>query len=165
MWSRKTTWFNGHSTLRVGNLKVGHTTAKFGGHRHRGKGDITWSWRDDITRTCLISLIWAKSPGCTCLSNLVMMMINCCGMVDRRKTFSFISSRDHYQRSSPARISDTPRAGFETKFRLCWMKLCSSDNRNTTEPLLWKWTYQFLWLNTLEKVELTDLQFRSPGHG
>ena len=42
------------------------------------------------------------------------MMMNCfCGMVDRRKTFSLISSRDHCQRSSPSRISNTPRAGFE----------------------------------------------------
>ena len=41
-------------------------------------------------------------------------MMNCfCGMVDRRKGFSLISSRDHCQRSSPSRISDTPRAGFE----------------------------------------------------
>ena len=45
---------------------------------------------------------------------MMMMMINCfCGMVDRRKVFSLISSRDHYQRSSPSRISDTPWAGFE----------------------------------------------------
>ena len=36
-----------------------------------------------------------------------------CGMVDRRKAFSLISSRDHCGRSSPSRISDTPRAGFE----------------------------------------------------
>ena len=35
------------------------------------------------------------------------------GMVDRRKVFSLISSRDHSQISSPSRISDTPRAGFE----------------------------------------------------
>ena len=42
------------------------------------------------------------------------MMMNCfCGMVDRRKAFSLISSRDNCQRSSPSRISDTPRAGFE----------------------------------------------------
>ena len=34
-------------------------------------------------------------------------------MVDRRKAFSHISSRDHCQRSSPSRISHTPRAGFE----------------------------------------------------
>ena len=38
-----------------------------------------------------------------------LMMMNCfCGIVDRRKAFSFISSRDHCQRSSPLRISDTP---------------------------------------------------------
>ena len=44
----------------------------------------------------------------------MMMMMNCfCGMVDRRKAFSLISSRDHCQRSSPSRISDTPEAGFE----------------------------------------------------
>ena len=36
-----------------------------------------------------------------------------CGMVDRQKTFSLISSQDHCQRSSPSRISDTPRGGFE----------------------------------------------------
>ena len=41
-------------------------------------------------------------------------LMNCfCGMVDRRKTFSLISSRDHCQRSSPSWISDTSRAGFE----------------------------------------------------
>ena len=41
-------------------------------------------------------------------------LMNCfCGMVDRRKALSLISSRDHCQRSSPSRISDTPRAGFE----------------------------------------------------
>ena len=41
-------------------------------------------------------------------------MMNCfCGMVDRQKAFSLISSRDHCQRSSPSRISDTPQAGFE----------------------------------------------------
>ena len=44
----------------------------------------------------------------------LVMMMNCfCRMVDRRKAFSLISSRDHCQRSSPSRISDTPRAGFE----------------------------------------------------
>ena len=30
-----------------------------------------------------------------------------CGMVDRRKVFSLISSRDHCERSSSSRISDT----------------------------------------------------------
>ena len=46
--------------------------------------------------------------------NSRMMMINCfCGMVDQRQTFSLISSRDHYQRSSPSRIFKTPQTGFE----------------------------------------------------
>ena len=40
-------------------------------------------------------------------------------MVDRRNAFSFISSRDHCQRSSPLRISDMPRAGFEPEQDLC----------------------------------------------
>ena len=44
----------------------------------------------------------------------MVKMINCfCGMVDRRKVFRLISSRDLCQRSSPSRISDTLRAGFE----------------------------------------------------
>ena len=42
---------------------------------------------------------------------LMMMMNRFCGMVDRRKVFSLISSRDHCQKFSPSRISDT--AGFE----------------------------------------------------
>ena len=45
---------------------------------------------------------------------MMMMMMNCfCGVVDRRKAFSLISSWDHCPRSSPSRISDTPRAVFE----------------------------------------------------
>ena len=39
----------------------------------------------------------------------------CCfgGMVDRWKTFSVVSSRDHCQKSSPSWIPKTPQAGFE----------------------------------------------------
>ena len=45
---------------------------------------------------------------------MMMVMMNCfCGMVNRRKTFGLVSNRDHCQRSSPSRISNTPRAGFE----------------------------------------------------
>ena len=55
-----------------------------------------------------------SNSGTLHLKSSEMMMMNCfCGMVDPRKTFSLISSRDHCQRSSPWRISDTPRAGFE----------------------------------------------------
>ena len=65
-------------------------------------------------------------------------LMNCfCGMVDRRKAFSFISSRDHCQRSSPSRISDTLSRVWtcaEPEFRLSWMKFCSRDNHYTTAP-------------------------------
>ena len=45
---------------------------------------------------------------------MMMMMMSCfCGMVDRRKTFSLTSSRDHCRRSSTSRISDKPRAESE----------------------------------------------------
>ena len=44
----------------------------------------------------------------------MMMMINCfCVMVDRRKACRLIFSQDHFQRSSPSRISDTSQVGFE----------------------------------------------------
>ena len=44
---------------------------------------------------------------------MMMMMKYFCGMVDERKVFSLISSRDHCQTPSPSQISDTPRAGCE----------------------------------------------------
>ena len=43
-----------------------------------------------------------------------MMVMNFfCGLVDQREAFRLISSRDHRQRSSPSRISNTLRTGFE----------------------------------------------------
>ena len=45
--------------------------------------------------------------------NWIWMMNRFCGMVDRRKAFSLMTSRDHCQISSPSRISDTPRVGSE----------------------------------------------------
>ena len=51
---------------------------------------------------------------CYLMMMMVMMIMNCfCGMVDRRKMISLISSLGHCQRSSPSRISDTLGAGFE----------------------------------------------------
>ena len=42
------------------------------------------------------------------LKMMMMVMMNCfCDMVDQRKAFSLISSRDHCQRFSPPRISNT----------------------------------------------------------
>ena len=49
---------------------------------------------------------------------MMMMMICFCGMVDRRKACSLISSWGHCQRFSPSRISDTPPAGFEPALNL-----------------------------------------------
>ena len=61
------------------------------------------------TRNTLLGYVWLEESKLS-----VVMMMNCfCGMVDRRKAFSLIFSRDHCQRSSPSRISDTPRTGFE----------------------------------------------------
>ena len=45
---------------------------------------------------------------------MMMMMMNCsCEIVDRRKTVSFIYSRNHFQRFLPSQTSTTPGAGFE----------------------------------------------------
>ena len=47
------------------------------------------------------------------LFNMLLDELFFCGMADRRKGFSLIFSRDHCQRFSPSRTSDTPRTGFE----------------------------------------------------
>ena len=64
-----------------------------------------------------VSIINLTNIWCTLqelMMMMMMMMMNCFyGMVDRRKAFSLISSRDHCQRSSPSWISDKPRAGHE----------------------------------------------------
>ena len=55
-------------------------------------------------------------------------------MFIQQKVVSIISgSRDHCNRSSPSRISDTLLA--RSEFRLSWMNLCSSDNHYTTPQL------------------------------
>ena len=51
---------------------------------------------------------------------MIIMMMSCfCSMVDRRKAFSLICCRGHCQRSSPSRIPNTTRAGFEPNQNLC----------------------------------------------
>ena len=73
---------------------------------------------------------------------MMMMMMNCfCGLVDRRKTFSLISSQAHRQRSSPLRISDTPRVGFEPTQNLSsglveWS--CAVNLQFTLWIMIWK---------------------------
>ena len=76
---------------------------------------------------------------------MMVMMMNCfCGMVDRRKAFGLISSRDHCQRSSPSRISDTPRAGFEPAQNLssglvewsCALVITTTPRRHQDQSLI-----------------------------
>ena len=75
---------------------------------------------------------------------MMMMMMNCfCCMVDRRKAFSLISSREHCQRSSPSQISDTLRAGFEPAQNLnsslvkwsCAVVITTTPRRHNIVPL------------------------------
>ena len=54
----------------------------------------------------------------TMMTTTMMMMNYFCDMVDRRKAFSFISSGDHGQISSPSRISDTQQGEFEPAQKL-----------------------------------------------
>ena len=51
---------------------------------------------------------------------LMTMMIFFCGMVDRRKAFSLISSQPHCQRSSPWRIYHMSSAGSKHAQNLSW---------------------------------------------
>ena len=62
---------------------------------------------------CLIALIETWLKMVMMIMIMMMMMNGFCGMVDWRKAINLIASRDYCQRSSPSRISDTPRAGFE----------------------------------------------------
>ena len=74
-------------------------------------------------------------PSQTLMMMMMMVMNFFCGMVDRRKTYSRISSQDHCQMSSPSRISASRIwATAEHEFSLRWMKLCSSYNHYTTVP-------------------------------
>ena len=72
------------------------------------------------------------------LHNMIMMMNCFCGIVDRRKVFSLISSR--HQRSEILTIANLRHAASriwtctEPEFRLYLMKLCISDNHYTTVP-------------------------------
>ena len=53
--------------------------------------------------------ILLENVKCT-LHIAAIMIMNCfCGMIDRQKAFSLISNLNHCQKSSPSRISDTPR--------------------------------------------------------
>ena len=57
-----------------------------------------------------------------------------CGLVDRRNTFSLISSLDHCQRSSPSLIFDTLWAGIDQEFRLgCAVVITNTPQRRCSQ--------------------------------
>ena len=69
---------------------------------------MTWWWlyRLEIRQN---AFLWSTIP-----QKPLLTMMNCfCGMADRWKAFSLISSRDNCQRSWPSQISDMPRVVFE----------------------------------------------------
>ena len=89
---------------------------------------------------------------------MIMMLMNCfCAMVDRRKAFSLISSREHCQRSSPSRIYDTLRAGFEPAQNLSSGLVESSCaviiTTVTTNPLVF-WRFHWVFLMILGGLEV-----------
>ena len=81
---------------------------------------------------------------------IMMIMTNrFCGVVDRRKTFSLLSSRNYCQRSSPLWISDTSRAGFEPAQNLSLGLLeWSCAIVITTTPCF---SWHFLWYSFCSK--------------
>ena len=84
-------------------------------------------------------------------SSLFCFLICFCGMVDWRKAFSLISNRDHCQRPSPTRISDTPRTGFEPAQNLssdlvewsCAVVVTTTPRRHYLE-VKWLFLYSFV---------------------
>ena len=71
-------------------------------------------------------------------------------LTDERR-FSFISSRDHCQRSSPSQISGTPRAGFQPAQNLssdfvewsCRVVITTTPRRHNANCNMWVWISQF----------------------
>ena len=91
----------------------------------------------------------------------MMMMLNYfCAMVDWQKAFSLISSRDHCQRSSPLRISDSPQARFEPAQNLslslvewsCTIVITTKPWHHCIKTLLLTW-------NIVSYFETTSLNF------
>ena len=87
------------------------------------------------------------------LKMMMKMMMNCfCGMVGRRKTFRFISSRDMSEILTITNLRHaTSRVWIcaESEFRLSWMKLCSSDNYYTTVLLT---VFHMVWVSRHSKM-------------
>ena len=61
--------------------------------------------------------------------------MNCfCCMIDQRKPFSLISSREILTIANLLQLASRSWTCAEPEFRPCWMKSCTSDNLYTTAP-------------------------------
>ena len=131
-----------------------------------------YSYPSPLLKTpCRIFLkfVSAKMERMMMMMMMMMMIMNClCGMVDRRKAFSLISSRDHCQRSSPSRISDTPWARFEPAQNLgsglvewsCAVVITTTPKfLSKFNQKLWRWIgslvySHFVWIVSSSSVKL-----------
>ena len=102
------------------------------------------------------SMIWSMM-----MMMIMMMMINCfCGMIDRQKALSLIFSRDHSQKSSLWRISDTPWRRFEFAQNLSWSFvewICAIVITNTPRRH-WNFWIFLLWVKDIAPRSLKQLQ-------
>ena len=115
-----------------------------------------------------VYITWAKKVQRSYLSwhwRVMMMKMNCfCGIVDRRNTFSLISSRDHCPRSSPSRISNTPRSGIEPTQKLSsglveWSCAVVKKNLKKNWLAVWKMTWGIwqIFTRSLKSVKIGTL--------
>ena len=126
-------------------------------------------WIQRFTSHLLRILILIKR--CYLLLMMMKMMMNCfCGMVHRGKAFMT------YLKPGPISeintIADIWHAATrvwtwaESEFRLCWMKLCSSDNHYTIAPRqqlfldFWPWGLLKLYENVLLATIKITKQFQ-----
>ena len=81
---------------------------------------------------------------------MMMMIMNCfCGMFDWRKGFGLFSSWDHCQRSSPLKISDTP------KLKLCMTELAFLEHFFCSKNWGNRPKIKFFWLNLKKNLVIS----------
>ena len=105
------------------------------------RGSCFWELSFDFIRWSFIR--WSYAEALYAMMMIMMMKNNYfCGMIDRRKAFSLVSCRDHFQMSASWVWTCA-----EPEFRLSWMKLCSSDNHGAI--MSWFQIYKHDWSDLL----------------
>ena len=95
-----------------------------------------FTWNQEIFSSkhnyCILETMLHQNMHIFLFTKMMMMKNYFCRMIDQQKVLSLTSSQDHCQRFSPLWISDMAVNKIwtctETEFKLCRMKLCSSDN-------------------------------------